>query len=247
MRSSELTISAEHPCWHDATRLGNVHSADAWRGLPFSCDVTGPDRRSRCHHSKSDARKAAVRADPPRRFRVCDFVYLTGQVPRQGDQPITTGTIEEQTRVVLKAIEATLAEVGCELPDVVKAMVWLRDHADFPGFDAVFAEYFLTEPPARSAVLNRSLRTRRSTDCCLNSINPGLDPARFACPIEMATQCEMRLSHSVANFFVVRLIRSIRRRAHRGGDRLPREPQRNPPVARNALAPHDSGRVVRAP
>jgi 2-iminobutanoate/2-iminopropanoate deaminase len=89
--------------------------------------------------------------------RAGDLVYLTGQVPRQGDHPMTTGTIEEQTRVALEAIKVTLAEAGCELSDVVKAMVWLRDRADFPGFNAVFAEYFPTEPPARSAVLNQLL------------------------------------------------------------------------------------------
>jgi reactive intermediate/imine deaminase len=89
--------------------------------------------------------------------RAGDFVYLTGQVPRQGDQPMTTGTIEEQTRVAIETIKATLAEAGCELSDVVKAMVWLREREDFPGFNAVFAEYFPTEPPARSAVLNQLL------------------------------------------------------------------------------------------
>ena len=89
--------------------------------------------------------------------RAGDFVYLTGQVPRQGDQPMTTGTIEEQTHVTLEAIKATLTEAGCELSDVVKAMVWLREREDFPGFNAVFAEYFPTEPPARSAVLNQLL------------------------------------------------------------------------------------------
>jgi 2-iminobutanoate/2-iminopropanoate deaminase len=89
--------------------------------------------------------------------RAGDFVYLTGQVPRQGDQPMTTGTIEEQTRVALEAIKATLTEAGCELADVVKAMVWLREREDFPGFNAVFSEYFPKEPPARSAVLNQLL------------------------------------------------------------------------------------------
>ncbi len=67
---------------------------------------------------------------------------------------MTSGTIEEQTRVVLDAIRKTLAEAGCELSDVVKSMVWLTDRADFPGFNAVYAEYFPDEPPARSAVVN---------------------------------------------------------------------------------------------
>ena len=50
-----------------------------------------------------------------------------------------------------------MAEAGCELSDVAKAMVWLRDRADFAGFNAVFSEYFPNEPPARSAVLNQLL------------------------------------------------------------------------------------------
>ncbi len=89
-----------------------------------------------------------------RAIRAGDFVFLTGQIPFQDGAPMTTGNIEEQTRVVLEAIRNTLAEAGCELSDVVKSMVWLTDRGDFPGFNAVYAEYFPDEPPARSAVVN---------------------------------------------------------------------------------------------
>lgn len=86
-----------------------------------------------------------------------DFVFLTGQIPFKDGQVMTSGGIEEQTRAVLEDIKKTLAEAGCELSDVVKAMVWLRERADFPGFNAVYAEYFPEDPPARSAVLNELL------------------------------------------------------------------------------------------
>ena len=89
-----------------------------------------------------------------RAIRAGDFVFLTGQVPFQDGQVMTTGSIEDQTRAVLDAIKATLAEAGCTLSDVVKAMVWLRDRADFPGFNAVYGEYFPDEPPTRSAVVS---------------------------------------------------------------------------------------------
>ncbi|MFN4142388.1 RidA family protein [Aestuariivirga sp.] len=89
-----------------------------------------------------------------RAIRAGDFVFLTGQVPFKDGQVMTTGTIEEQTRAVLEDIRATLAEAGCALSDVVKAMVWLRDRADFPGFNAIYAEYFPEAPPARSAVVS---------------------------------------------------------------------------------------------
>jgi 2-iminobutanoate/2-iminopropanoate deaminase len=89
-----------------------------------------------------------------RAIRAGDFVFLTGQVPMRDGTPMTAGTVEEQTRAVLDDIRATLAEAGCDLSDVVKAMVWLRDRADFPGFNAVYAEYFPHQPPARSAVVS---------------------------------------------------------------------------------------------
>ncbi len=92
-----------------------------------------------------------------RAIRAGDFVYLTGQVPFKDGQVMTTGTVEDQTHAVLSDIRKTLAEAGCELSDVVKAMVWLRDRADFPGFDSVYAEYFPTDPPARSAVVSELL------------------------------------------------------------------------------------------
>ena len=90
-------------------------------------------------------------------IRAGDMVYLTGQIPFQDGAPMTTGTIEEQTRVVLDLITETLAEAGCVRGDVVKAMIWLRERADFPGFNEVYGEYFPDDPPARSAVVSELL------------------------------------------------------------------------------------------
>ncbi|PPR79507.1 MAG: 2-iminobutanoate/2-iminopropanoate deaminase [Alphaproteobacteria bacterium MarineAlpha3_Bin5] len=89
-----------------------------------------------------------------RAIRAGDFVFLTGQIPFQNGIPMTTGTIEDQTRVVLDEITKTLKEAGCGLSDVVKTMVWLVDRKDFPGFNTVYGEYFPSNPPARSAVVS---------------------------------------------------------------------------------------------
>ena len=89
-----------------------------------------------------------------RAVRAGDFVFLTGQIPFRDGAPMTTGTIEDQTHAVLGEIRETLALADCALSDVVKTMVWLTDRADFPGFNAVYAEYFPHDPPARSAVVN---------------------------------------------------------------------------------------------
>jgi reactive intermediate/imine deaminase len=86
--------------------------------------------------------------------RAGDFVFLTGQVPMQNGAVMTHGSIEDQTRAVLDDITATLAMAGCDRNDVVKSMVWLTSRDDFPGFNAVYAEYFPEQPPARSAIVN---------------------------------------------------------------------------------------------
>lgn len=87
-------------------------------------------------------------------IRAGDFVFLTGQIPMRGGAPMTDGTIQEQTRAVLDDITTTLAEADCTRNDVVKAMVWLRDRADFPSFNEIYGEYFPVEPPTRSAIVS---------------------------------------------------------------------------------------------
>jgi len=89
-----------------------------------------------------------------RAIRAGDFVFITGQVPMRDGKPMTDGTIEEQTRACIESLQQILAEAGCELDDVVKSMVWLKRREDFPGFNAVYAEYFAEQPPTRSALIS---------------------------------------------------------------------------------------------
>jgi 2-iminobutanoate/2-iminopropanoate deaminase len=89
--------------------------------------------------------------------RAGDMIYVTGQVPFRDGEVMTDGNIEDQTRAVLDQARDILGEAGCDLSHVVKAMVWLRERADFPGFNSVYGKYFPKDPPARSAVINELL------------------------------------------------------------------------------------------
>ena len=89
--------------------------------------------------------------------RAGDFVFVTGQVPMRDGEPMTDGSIEDQTRACLESLQQILAEAGCDLGDVVKSMVWLKKREDFPGFNAVYSEYFPNEPPTRSALVSEFL------------------------------------------------------------------------------------------
>jgi len=89
-----------------------------------------------------------------RAIRAGDFVFVTGQVPMKEGMPMTDGSIEDQTRACLDSLKLILDEAGCELSDVVKSMVWLKNREDFGGFNEVYAEYFPEEPPTRSALVS---------------------------------------------------------------------------------------------
>jgi reactive intermediate/imine deaminase len=87
-------------------------------------------------------------------IRAGDFVFVTGQVPMRDGIPMNDGSIEDQTRACLDGLRDILQEADCGLADVVKSMVWLKRREDFPGFNEVYAEYFPSEPPTRSALVS---------------------------------------------------------------------------------------------
>ena len=58
-------------------------------------------------------------------------------------------SIEDQTRQALTNIGALLAEAGLSFNDVVKTSVLLDDIANFGAMNAVYAEFFPQDKPAR--------------------------------------------------------------------------------------------------
>jgi 2-iminobutanoate/2-iminopropanoate deaminase len=81
--------------------------------------------------------------------RAGDYVFVSGQVPVIEGR-VVEGGIAAETRAVLENVRAALSLAGCEMSDVVKTTVWLRDRADFAAFNATYAEFFPQDPPARS-------------------------------------------------------------------------------------------------
>ena len=84
--------------------------------------------------------------------RAGDFVFLSGQTPKNADLTPLRGDIQTQTRNVLEAIKASLAEHGLGLDSVVRATVWLSDITLMAPFNDVYRTYFADALPVRSAV-----------------------------------------------------------------------------------------------
>lgn len=81
-----------------------------------------------------------------------DFVYTAGQVAFDGQGELVSGGIEEQARRALENVTACLRAAGAELSDVLKVNAYLADLGDFPGFNAVYGEFFAEPYPARTTV-----------------------------------------------------------------------------------------------
>lgn len=82
-----------------------------------------------------------------------NLVYTAGQVAWGADGNLVgIGDIEAQTRQTLSNVGAVLREGGAGWDDVLKCNVYLRDMADFQKMNAVFAEIFPEDPPARTTV-----------------------------------------------------------------------------------------------
>jgi 2-iminobutanoate/2-iminopropanoate deaminase len=81
------------------------------------------------------------------------FVFLAGQVGNLpgGDGPVAGG-IEPETRQMLENVGQLLRAVGLDFADVVKATVYLRDFDEFAAMNAVYRQFFPSEPPTRATV-----------------------------------------------------------------------------------------------
>lgn len=86
-------------------------------------------------------------------IRTDAMIYSAGQI---GLDPTTMeivkGGIEAETRQALTNLKNVLEASGSGLEHVVKTLVFLQDMADFPKMNAIYAEYFPENPPARSTV-----------------------------------------------------------------------------------------------
>ena len=86
-------------------------------------------------------------------IEVNGFVYASGQLPidpATGQFP--EGGIKEQTRQSILNAQSILQAAGLDLSHVVKTTVYLDSMDDFAAMNEVYAEFFSSPFPARSAV-----------------------------------------------------------------------------------------------
>lgn len=86
-------------------------------------------------------------------IHIGELVYTAGQVALDpATMELVSGGVEEQTRQVLSNLANVLEAAGTSINKVIKTTVFLKSMNDFAKMNAVYAEVFSENPPARTTV-----------------------------------------------------------------------------------------------
>src|SRR3569833_1043641 len=89
--------------------------------------------------------------------RAGDFIFVSGQVAKDANGNMLSGTIEQETAGAIESIRRILAEEGATLADVVRVTTYLEDARDFGRYNKVFSEHFKDAVLARTTVEARAV------------------------------------------------------------------------------------------
>jgi len=86
-------------------------------------------------------------------FMAGNMIFTSGQLPLDPNtNAFVEGGVKEQTAQSLKNVIAVLNAAGAEMKDVISTTVYLSDMNNFAAMNAVYAEFFTENYPARTCV-----------------------------------------------------------------------------------------------
>jgi 2-iminobutanoate/2-iminopropanoate deaminase len=84
--------------------------------------------------------------------RAGDLLFCSGQICLTPEGELLSGSVEEETQLVLKNLRAVLEAGGASMGSVIKTTVFLASMDDFPAVNGVYAQAFGDHRPARACV-----------------------------------------------------------------------------------------------
>ena len=92
-------------------------------------------------------------------IKVNDTLYISGQIPLiPSTMELFSGTIKEETELVMQSLNSILEEAGMNFENVVKTTIFIDDMNNFQYVNEVYGKYFQDEnAPARETVAVKTL------------------------------------------------------------------------------------------
>lgn len=78
------------------------------------------------------------------------FIFCAGQIGRDPQSGVLAEGIENQTRQILKNLQAILIEAGSDLEHIVETTVFIKNKDDYQKMNKVYIEFFNSYQPARA-------------------------------------------------------------------------------------------------
>ena len=104
---------------------------------------------------------------------VGNTLYVSGHL---GRDPVTSGLvsggIEAETRQVLANSREVLKTAGMDFKDVASVTAYITSFDDFAKFNAVYREFFPTDPPARATVQVTALNAGARIELQMIAVKP---------------------------------------------------------------------------
>ena len=81
-------------------------------------------------------------------------LYISGQIPMDpATGELISGGIQQETRQVMKNLQAVLEAAGLDFKDVIKASIFVKDMGQFSQINEVYSSYIdSSQAPARETV-----------------------------------------------------------------------------------------------
>ena len=113
--------------------------------------VTVPGALAAQARRYNDPRMAGDSTVPPCSAGVVvgNTLYLAGKIGLTADRKIPA-TAEEEARLVLEDMKATLEKAGMSMDDLVSVQIFCSDVKHYDAFNRVYRTYFKKEFPARA-------------------------------------------------------------------------------------------------
>ena len=100
-------------------------------------------------------------------------LYLSGHLGRDPvSNALVRGGIEAETRQALANLREVLRTAGMDFKDVTSVTAFITSFDDFAKFNAVYREFFPTDPPARATVQVAALNAGARIELQMIAVKP---------------------------------------------------------------------------
>jgi 2-iminobutanoate/2-iminopropanoate deaminase len=93
------------------------------------------------------------------------FVYVAGQGPMNPVTNTMPDSFAEQVRQTLRNLQIILEGAGANFKNVVKVNAYLSDVTRFQEYNAIYKEFFVSDPPARTTIGCQLVGIQVEIDC----------------------------------------------------------------------------------